>query len=264
MKIDFYEEFPTKENLDKIKLISFPAKLIVAAKSLEEFHSIQNNVRQYKNRNVKEVAYWPILAKDEGYWFSAFTKNSALKRIINELQQNKRPLTVMWDAELPFYKSTILKYLLNYIDYFKNRRIILSFFRNAGKYNIKILTSEYPLESGFFRRLLFELFLISFDPRFYNNKKIIMLYTSLLRNHPNVESFLENQTKIGKKYFGKDLIVGLGIIATGIGVNEPILKVEDLKRDLKIVKDIGVEEVVIYRLSGLNKNYINVIKKYNS
>lgn len=136
MKIYFYEEFPTKENLDKIKLIDFPTKLIVAAKSLEQFNPIRNKIKKYKN--IKEVAYWPILDKDEGYWFSAFAKNSALKRIIDELKQNKKPLTIMWDAELPIKSSLIFKQFLNY---FRNRKIILDFFKNSKRYNIKILTS---------------------------------------------------------------------------------------------------------------------------
>ncbi len=32
MLISFFEEFPTKENLNKVKLIKFPTKLYIAAK----------------------------------------------------------------------------------------------------------------------------------------------------------------------------------------------------------------------------------------
>lgn len=259
MRIGFYEEFPTKENLNKIKLIDFPTRLIIAAKSLREFYSIKNKIEQYKNKNIKEITYWPVLDKKESYWFSAFTKNYALKRIINELTQNKKSLTIMWDAELPIYKSLILKQAPNY---FRNRKIILDFFKNAKKYKIKILTSEYPLESKFLRSLLFDLFLISFDTKIYNNKKIAMLYTSFLKNHPSIENFLENQIKIGKNNFGRDFIVALGTIATGINGNEPILKPEELDRDLRIVKNNGINDAVIFRLGGLNWHYLSVIKKY--
>lgn len=262
MRISFYEEFPTKENLNKIKLIDFPTSLIVAAKSLKEFHSIKNQIKKYKNKNVKEIAYWPVLEKDEGYWFSAFSDSSALTRVIDELKQNKKPLTIMWDAELPFYISLNLRYLLNYSHYFKNRKLILHFFTNASKYNIKILTSEYPLESGFLRKLLFQLFLISFDPKIYRNRKVVMLYTSLLKNHPNIENFLEKQVKIGKECFGKDFVVALGVIYSGVLENEPALEAKELERDLKIVRDIGVSEVIIYRLSGLDKEYLKIIKKF--
>lgn len=257
MNISFYEEFPTKENLDKIRLIDFPTKLIVAAESLNQFNAIKNKINSYKN--IKEMIYWPVLGRHEGYWFSAFAKNSALKRVVNELGQNKRPLTIMWDAEIPIHKSLILKEAINY---FKNRRIILDFFKKSDECNIRIFTSEYPLESKFLRNLLFDLFLISFDPKKFKNKKIAMLYTSFLKNHPDIESFLERQISIGKKAFGNDFMVALGTIAAGIGGNEPILKPEELNRDLRIAKNKGVNDVVIFRLGGLNEHYLNVIKKY--
>ncbi|MBI2652746.1 hypothetical protein HYX00_04745 [Candidatus Woesearchaeota archaeon] len=258
MKISFYEEFPTKENLDKIKLINFNARIIAAAKSLKEFYIIKSTIKKYNNKNVKEIIYWPVLDEKEGYWFSAFTKNSALKRIINELQRNKNPLAIMWDAELPFHKSLILRQAFNY---FRNRKLILDFFENSEKYKIKILTSEYPLESKFFRRLLFDLFLISFDTEKYKNKKIAMLYTSFLKNHPNVEHFLERQMEIGKRAFGENFVVALGTIASGINGNEPILSHKELERDLIIAKNNGINEVVIFRLGGLNEEYVKVIKK---
>lgn len=259
MKISFYEEFPTKDSLDKITLIDFPIKLIIAAKSLNDFYLIKNKIGQYKKKNIEEVIYWPILDKKEGYWFSAFAKNSALKRIINELRQNKNPLAIMWDAEIPIHKSLILKEAINY---FKNRKIILDFFKKSDEYNIRIFTSEYPLESKFLRNLLFDLFLISFDPKKFKNKKIAMLYTSFLKNHPDIESFLERQISTGKKAFGNDFMVALGTIAAGISGNEPILKPEELDRDLRIVRNNGINDIVIFRLGGLNKIYLNVIKKY--
>lgn len=257
MKIGFYEEFPTKENLGKIKLIDFSTDLIIAANSVYYFNYLKNLVKKHKN--IKEVIYWPILDKDEGYWFSAFAKNSALKRIMNELQQNRKPLKIMWDAELPFYKSLILK---NMLDYFKNRKLILDFFKNAEKYNIKIMTSEYPLESKFFRKLLFDLFLISFDPEKFKNRKIAMLYSSFLKNHPNLEHFLENQIEIGKDSFEKNFVVALGTIAAGINGDEPILSPQDLERDLRAVKNNGVNEVFIFRLGGLTGEYVRIIKKF--
>ncbi len=259
MKISFYEEFPTKENLNKIKLINFNSGLIVAAKSLKEFYLIENEVKKYKNKNIKETIYWPVLEKEEGYWFSAFSKNSALKRTIDELKQNRNSLTVMWDAELPVQKSLILREILSY---FRNRKMILDFFKNAEKYKIKILTSEYPLESKILRNILFDFFLVSFDPKKYNNKKIAMSYTSFLKNHPNIEGFLEKQVSIGKNIFGDNFIVALGTIAFGVNGNEPILTPEELARDLKIVKNNGINEVVIFRLGGLNKEYIKAIEKY--
>ena len=166
----------------------------------------------------------------------------------------------MWDAELPMLKKSLMFSQL--INYSKNKKLILNFFKNSKKYNIEIITSEYPLESKFFRSLLHNLFLISFDPNKYNNEKNVQLYSSFLKKHPNIVRYLEKQIRIGKKLFGNKFIVGLGCIATGILGNEPVLTSKELERDLKIVKELGINEIIIFRLGGLNKEYLKAIKAY--
>ena len=78
MIISFFEEFPDKNSLSKLKLINFNTKLYLAAKSYKEFKKIK-----IKNKFVKELIYWPILEKNEGYWISPFSDNKALKRTFN-------------------------------------------------------------------------------------------------------------------------------------------------------------------------------------
>mgnify|MGYP001588836880 FL=1 len=101
MQICFFEEFPTKENLAKIKYVSFPTKLYLAAKSLEEFENIK-----ISSPHVKEKIYWPILDKKEGYWFSPFSKRKALERIFAELKGKN--ISVMIDSELPTHPQPSL------------------------------------------------------------------------------------------------------------------------------------------------------------
>jgi len=48
MQIEFYEEFPSKENLSKLKLIKFPTKIFIAAKSIKEFKKWENAAKFYK------------------------------------------------------------------------------------------------------------------------------------------------------------------------------------------------------------------------
>ena len=50
MKIDFFEEFPTKENLEKLKLIKFPSKIFIAAESLEEFKKAEKTARKFNKK----------------------------------------------------------------------------------------------------------------------------------------------------------------------------------------------------------------------
>jgi hypothetical protein len=260
MKINFYEEFPKKENLDKIKLINFPTNLIITSKSINEFKSIKNKIKNYKNKKISDVIYWPNLDEKEGYWFSAFSKHSALKRTINELKNNNKNLTIMWDAELPMLRKSL--FFTQLLNYFKNKKLINEFFSNAKNYNIEILTSEYPLENKFFRKILSKLFIVSFDSNIYNNKKIAMLYTSFFKKHKNIEKYLENQIITGKKLYKNNFMVALGCIAPGILGNEPLLNPRELERDLRIMKKNNIKEVVIFRLGGLNKEYIKTIKKF--
>ena len=79
MITSFFEEFPTKENLNKVKLIDFPTKLYLTAPSLKEFNQIKKSI---KNKYIKEFIYWPILERKEGYWISPFSKRTALKRVL--------------------------------------------------------------------------------------------------------------------------------------------------------------------------------------
>ena len=127
MQISFFEEFPTKKNLNKLNLIDFPIKLYLAASSLEEFVQLTKKI---DNEQVKEIIYWPILSKREGYWISPFTKRKALQRILGELEGAK--VSVMLDLELPTTKNTTL-YFTQFLNFLKNKRMIRKFIGNYSK-----------------------------------------------------------------------------------------------------------------------------------
>ena len=59
MQIDFYEEYPTEKNLEKLKLVKYPLRLFVAAHSLEEFKTLEKKVKKIKKNT--ETCYWPIV-----------------------------------------------------------------------------------------------------------------------------------------------------------------------------------------------------------
>src|SRR3989344_5220836 len=97
MLISFFEEFPTEDTLAKLKLVSWPTKLYVAANNLQQFRAVTSVVRH--NQNLLEAVYWPVLQKQEGYWISAFSKQSALQHLFEQLEHTKTP--VMLDLEPP-------------------------------------------------------------------------------------------------------------------------------------------------------------------
>lgn len=246
MKISFFEEFSTKSNMRKLSLVEFSTTVYIAAKSFREFEKIRKSNTQ---KNVQS-AYWPVLEKEEGYWLSPFSSTQALRRILSEVKGKN--VKIMWDAELPFRHPWLFLRLDNFL---RNKPIIKKHFRKNGR---NILTSEYPVRNKFIE-LMMRMLGVYFSPKKYGNKKIVMYYTSM---HKKLSThFLHNITELHKMY-GKNLQVGLGTIATGILGNEPILSPENLERDLKEMKKIGIEEVVIFRLGGLNKEYVKILKQF--
>ncbi len=225
MILSFFEEFPVEINLKKIKLINFPSKLYIASNSLRNFLKIKE---QIKSKYIKEIIYWPTLEKQEGYWISPFSRTKALKRIFSELKNKKIP--VMLDLELPFKKLQIIKRLFQFN---KNKKLIYDFIKT---YKGRVYTAEYFYsKKGFLSPNL-------------KNKKIKMLYSSV---HPFTKEFI--------KETAKNAIIGLGIIDKGIDKHNPILSPEKLKQELQILKQ--QKEVIIFRLSGLNKEYLKIIQE---
>ncbi|MBI5871516.1 hypothetical protein HZB88_00325 [archaeon] len=248
MLISFFEEFPTKKNLEKINLVNWPTKIYIAAKSLEQFNKIKTEIRA---KNIKEFVYWPILEINEGYWISPFAKRSALKRIFKELKNTKT--SVMLDLELPTTKNPKL-YLTQFFNFPRNKSLIKKFIRN---YQGTIYLAEYYPEGKRKEKIL------QFLGLHYKSDKakiIKMVYHSI--HHFNKE-FISNEIKNGKKEFGKNFIVAYGTIAHGIGRWEPKLSPPQLKEDLRIAKEIGIEEAIIFRLGGLDRNYLKILSSFS-
>lgn len=244
MQISFFEEFPTKPNLDKIKLIRKPTKLYIAAKSLNSFEKIKKLI---KSKKVKEIVYWPILEDQEGYWISPFSRRKALQRVFKELYRCSIPL--MLDLELPTTKNPWL-YLIQFQNFFRNKKLIKNFISN---YRGQIYLAEY-YPQGKWRESILKFFGLHYD---HSKVKVIkMLYHSW---HSLKENFPEKEYVQGIKRHGENFIAGLGTIAIGVGSNEPILSSELLQKDLELAKKHQVNECIIFRLGGLNQEYSNTI-----
>jgi hypothetical protein len=251
MKISFFEEFPTKVNLAKLKLIDFPTKVYAAAKSMKEFERIKKDCSKYMY--MQEVCYWPVLREEEGYRFSAFSDTEGIKRTIKELEKNEKPLTVLLDAELPILKKSLIPNKLK--NAIKNKKIIMDFLKNAHNHNIKLVTLEYPIKNKLLNKL-FGLSATRFSQDDFKHEKILVAYSSLMKNasiKPLIQSFKG-------KY--KNFKLGIGLLAKGIAGNEPVMGTEQLRRDLRAAKFSGIKDVVIFRLGGLTKSNIKIVKRY--
>ena len=252
MEISFLEEYPTEENLAKLKLLPFKTSLYLAAESVGQFLELRGRVRrQYKN--VFKMVYWPILKVSEGYWISAFSKNAAVKRIIREINSSKEKFPILWDAELPLLNKKL--YFTEFLNFFKNRRIIKKILQNSNT-NHPIIVAAFP-KSGISKFLHYLA-----GASFYrgNFSYVDMIYTSLLKDIDKKE-FLNRTVKNSKGRF-KEYIVSLGLIAGGVEGEAPLISKEDLSRQLDFLEKQGIEEVVIYRLGGLDKEYLGIIEKF--
>ncbi len=244
MLISFFEEFPTEDTLAKLKLVSWPTKLYVAAHTLQQFRAVTSVVRH--NNNLLEAVYWPILKKKQGYWISPFSKQSALQHLFDELEHKNVP--VMLDLELPTTQNPFL-YLSQFLNFKKDKKLIHSFICNHPG---ETYLCEYSAHEKNLKRLGLH----------YSNKKskvMKMLYHSV---HYYSDEKLRLEMQQGLEEFGERYIVGFGTIAAGVNGNEPLLSAEQLEKDLRIAQEVGVKEVVLFRLGGLNKKYVKVLEKY--
>lgn len=244
MLINFFEEFPTTENLAKLKYIKWPTKLYLAAKNIKEFETITSTLKN--NKNILEAIYWPILTKKEGYWISPFSKQNALIRLFKQLEDKQIP--VMLDLELPTSRNPWC-YVTELFHFKRNNKLIRSFIQN---YLGDVYLCEYAAKGK----------ILQWFGLHYHSKKIKiikMLYNSV--HNLNLEA-LKKELQQGLREFGDKYIVSYGTIAKGINSDEPILSPQQLEKDLRIAKEVGVKEVVVFRLGGLNKKYMKVLEKF--
>ena len=263
MQFKIYSEFPNEKNLSKLKLIDFKFELIIAASSLKKFREYEKKVKKYKN--ITAVGYWPTLRKEEGYWISPWSKKEGLLRIINEIKEDLdkgNKLFLKWDAEAPWFMKKSL-YLTEMFSFFGNVKLIKNFL-NEYKGKMRIITAEKPnLLPEWFNGI----FGMAFHPSKYGNEKVKMMYTSLGKYAGKLggwifEKWYNHIAKKWSKRHGDKFVMGIGCNAIGILGDEPLITKEEFNRDLRVAKKNGVKKVVIFRLGGLDKEFIQILKSY--
>jgi hypothetical protein len=254
MRINFFEEFPTEENLKKAEIINFPSTIFIAAHSLLEFYKFKEKLATVNSK--LEAAYWPIIPNT--YWISPFSYTKDLENLVNEFNDIKEPLIVLIDLELPVIKKSGL-YFRNLIHIHNNKKIIKNLFKNSANLNIKIVTAEYPVVNSLFLNF-FKKMGVWYDTNKYPHSSCVMYYTSMIPS-----KFLKMTKRAilrTKKEINPNLELGLGVIAQGILGNEPILSPEKFNEDLIFMKENGFNIATIFRLGGLDDQYYKIIEQY--
>ncbi|MCD6081771.1 hypothetical protein J7J56_02650 [candidate division WOR-3 bacterium] len=241
MRISFFEEFPTLENLTKLDMLGYQTTVYVAAYSYTEFEHIQEFIKPH------DTVYWIVLRKFEGYWISPLASHCALRRALDEIWD--KDIKVMLDLEPPLVAPW--RYVVGWKDFTRNKAMIQRFIDEARP---QVILCEKPAVDEQLRAL---------GLSYVGEVECIkMVYTSIMLRKQYRETLLRKVCETGVEKYGVRFKIGLGCIAKGVTKLERLLSPEALYHDLKIVSECGVDEAVIYRLGGLNEAYLDVINEF--
>jgi hypothetical protein len=255
LSVTFIEEFANRKNLNKLNLIKKRTRVQIAARSLSEFYKLRNYIKKIK-KDV-EFVYWPLLSISEGYWFSPFADYKAIRRIFSELENRKEKGKIWIRLDLEFPRSRLINISRNFIHSFKNKRIITEFVVNAKKNNIGIITAEY----AYAPESLLEILGLAYNTKTYGNHKLKMMFKKPIGKR----FFLKLLKRKIRRYIQKyrdNLIIETGLTARGVSPFEWIATPEEIKSYIEIAREEGVKQVLIFRLGGLNKDYLDALEGF--
>jgi hypothetical protein len=81
--------------------------------------------------------------------------------------------------------------------------------------------------------------------------------------HKFKKDFITQELEEGVQKFGKEYLVAYGVMYHGKSWESKIT-LSQLKTDLEIAKKAKMNEIVIFRLAGLNKKFASLLKKYST
>jgi len=219
MLISYFEEFPTKRNLSKLRNVD-GGNVFVAAKSVQQYEKIKDQCRQYP----VNILHWKTLSKSMGYWFSPFMDTAVLRKEL--LTVNK---DTMLDLEFPFHRWHILRYVPSF---FVNRTLIA---QSIQKHNMYFAVYGHV-----------PLWLLRCLGLMYSGKAIIMCYRSRMPIFGKL--WFKHKVRQASKH---GLRVGVGLIAPGVHGNERTYSQHQLAWDIAYCRQNGIKEVVVFRLAGM-------------
>ncbi len=257
MRINFFEEFPETGVLERGQLINFPSTIFIAARSHQKFLYYREQLSHINP--MLEAAYWPLLPKS--YWVSPFSYNYELETLRIDLKKwNLRPrphLKALIDLEIPMRWKLIAK---NILDFYENKKLIQLIFSEAAENNVMIYTAEYTSFHPLHQKLINGLG-VSYPQTIYPHTKIFMYYTSMIGDRRLYEWKRKSVMQYSQT-LGSDVQIGVGTTAQGILRREPIIPPQQLEDDLLFLKTQGITTTVVFRLGGLNSDYLSVLKKF--
>jgi len=258
MEINFFEEYPSEKSLALATQIPFPTKLYIRSANIEHF--LQASEFLKKCTNVHTAIFWPALSKKSGYWISPFADTTELSSLFDSIlnaHRSQKIFEVMFDLEYPLNKLILFQIVRNFKCFSTNKKLIESFFEKASKSGIKIIAiekSHIPLSLLVFSGLMYKKY----------NHRISMYYSSFFRfflPEKLADRLIRKKMKRAAKS-GESFAIGL--IAPGVYKHESTYSPKILEKELRFAKELGVREIIIYRLGGMNDQYFSVLNKFAS
>lgn len=251
-RVVFWCEFPEETDWSKLekllKELDMNIKIYVPVKNLNEFLILKRLI-QKKCGHVDEVNVWPVLSKENGYWFSGFTKSEDIKKL-----KQFSTLSIKIDLELPIPKKKysnmmLITYLGKYLFHKgPNNKQLYSTIKNMSE-NTNIILNEFP-----FPRFLLKRWGIHM-PIMKNCTKNIMSYTTiggrLLRPLTKLYLFIY---LLRERLANKNIMCSIGLIGKGILKNEGVYdNVHQFKSDLDMARFLRIKQVAIYSIDSILK-----------
>lgn len=254
VQIDYFEEFFNEETVDWVRRIPGPFRLILAAADFAEFRKKAAQIEEA--RPDVRVGFWPIVPGS--YWISPFARRADIEATARDLENARPNDEVMFDLELPILTKSL--FYKNLPGFFAKKRFIRGTMQELAGRGVHVSSAEYP-PPGRFSSFLLRALGVSFSIPAVPYTRIVMYYTSMIP-HGWIADGIQRQIRRDARRYGERFQAGVGPIAIGILGDEPVLPPADLENDLAFVRDAGVGTAVVFRLGGLNNDYMRVIESF--
>jgi hypothetical protein len=248
VRVGLYEEFPTPERLAKLQQVDFPVSLAVAAPSRAAFLELQSTI--YQNYpQVRQLFFWPLLDKSEGYYLGPFSDAPAIERVAAQAAD----LPVLWDLELPL--NEILFFKRGMVNWQRNRQFLDRWLR-ARTEPTSIWRSYAALGLN---QALLRLAGVHYDPLDYPQVALHLdLYTTGAGRPRDQLLRLLHQ---GVARYGARFVPAFGSLDDGEGRPEQFVPAATLRCDLQLAREAGVAEIWLFGVNGLNAEYLAAVRE---
>jgi hypothetical protein len=253
MRIEFFEEYPSAEQLAPADRLAFPSTVYLAAPDLDAFRAAARTLARI-NPDL-EAAWWPLLRRS--YWVSPFASADELEALAASLE-GASPLRVLLDLELPLIRPA--RFLRGLPGFRRRRRTVQGLFERLTAAGHRVATAEYPLYglplgSAFMRSAG-----IAY-PGAPPHLRLPMYYSSMIPTRGLRRRVRRGIEVLARRHPG-EVGVGLGTIAQGVLRHERMLSAAGLDRDLAWAANAGVANATIFRLGGLDDDTLEVVRRH--